>query len=84
MSFLIGLLLAFLSGALCYQLWVHAGKLGQEHLLYLGLKKTWIAYTMSGLAALTAVVFLVRAYVDALGLRPMFSGHTDLSSSAGS
>ena len=81
---LIALLLAFLCGALSYQLWVHAGKLGAEYWLYLGLKKIWVAYGMSVLAALTAVVFLLRAVINIRGTAANFDGHTDLSSSAGS
>jgi TRAP-type C4-dicarboxylate transport system permease small subunit len=80
----ISLLLAVLMTGLAYQLWIHAGKMGAEHLLYLGLKKVWIGYCMSLLAGFTAVVFVVRAWVDAKDLRPKFGGQTDLSSSAGS
>ena len=81
---LIALLLAFLCGALSYQLWIQAGKLGAEHWLYLGLKKYWVAYAMSLLAAMTAVVFLLRAVLNFRGARTRFDDHTDLSSSAGS
>jgi TRAP-type C4-dicarboxylate transport system permease small subunit len=81
---LIALLLAFLCGALSYQLWVHGGKLGIEFWLYLGLEKYWVAYAMSVLAAMTAVVFLLRAVINFRGTGDNFEGHTDLSSSAGS
>lgn len=81
---LIALLLAFLCGALSYQLWIHAGKLGAEHFLYLGLNKYWVAYAMSVLAALTALVFLMRAVINFRGVETSFEDHTDLSSSSGS
>lgn len=80
---LIALLLAFLTGALAYLLWLHASKLGVEYWLYLGLKKYWVAYGMSVLSGFTALVFLMRAYINFRGINPTFADQTDLSSSAG-
>ena len=58
---LVALLLAFLSAALAYQLWIHAGKLGKEELMFLKLDKLWISYAMSVMSGVTALVFVVRA-----------------------
>lgn len=81
---IIALMLAFLSGALAWLLWVHGGKLGVEHWLYLGLNKYWVAYGMSVLSIWTAIVFLFRAWINFRGIEPDFDGHTKLSSSSGS
>ena len=57
----VSLLLAFLSAALAYQLWIHAGKLGKEEMMFLKLDKLWISYSMSVMSGVTALVFVVRA-----------------------
>ena len=57
----VALLMAALSVVLAVRLWVHAGKLGAEVMMFLELNKSYIAYGMSGLAGVTAIAFLVRA-----------------------
>ncbi len=63
----VSLLLAFLSAALAYQLWIHAIKLGPEELMFLKLDKKWISYGMSIMSAVTALVFVVRAALNFRG-----------------
>ena len=60
----VALLLAFLSAALAWQLWLHGEKLGLEEMMFLQIKKYWIAYGMSVMAALTVLSFLIRAWVS--------------------
>jgi TRAP-type C4-dicarboxylate transport system permease small subunit len=58
---LVALLMAGLSVVLAVRLWVHAGKLGTEVMMFLQFKKSYIAQGMSILAGITAVAFLARA-----------------------
>jgi TRAP-type C4-dicarboxylate transport system permease small subunit len=57
----VALLLAALCVVLAQRLWVHAGKLGAEVMMFLELEKSIIAYGMSILSGITAIAFLVRA-----------------------
>ena len=58
----VALLLAALSLVLAERLWVQAGKLGSEVMMFLQLQKSIIAYGMSVMCAFTALAFLVRAF----------------------
>ena len=61
---LVSALMALLSAVLSYQLWIHAGKLDNEVMMFLQFKKQYLAYTMSILSLGMAVVFAVRARLN--------------------
>lgn len=79
----VALLLAALSGVLAYQLWIHAGKLGAEVMMFLQVRKEYIAYGMSILSALMAVNFLVRVAINLTGQSPQFDDKGDVSAREG-
>lgn len=81
---LIAVLLAFLSGVLCVQLWAHAVKMGPEVMMFLEVRKTYIAYVMSVLSGLTALVFLIRAVLCFADTPPEFGDQPEIGSGAGS
>lgn len=58
---LVALLMACLSAVLAYQLWVHAGKLGAEVMMFLQVKKSYICYAESVMCGVTVLAFLTRA-----------------------
>ena len=74
----VSLLMAALSLALAWRLWVHAGKLGSEVMMFLQLNKSIIAYGMSVLAGITVLAFLVRAlqHLDAVVRGPSSDDET--------
>jgi len=68
-----GLVALVLSGAsvvLAERLWVQGGKLGAEVMMFLQLDKSYIAYGMSIMSALTALAFLSRAVQHFTGAEP--------------
>lgn len=67
---LVSLLLAALSAVLCYQLWVHAGKLGAEVMMFLQVNKSHICYGESVMAGVTVLAFLIRAVQQFAGVEP--------------
>ncbi len=58
---LVALLMAALSAVLAYQLWVHAGKLGAEVMMFLQVHKSYICYAESVMCGITVLAFLTRA-----------------------
>ncbi len=58
---LVALLMASLSAVLAYQLWIHAGKLGAEVMMFLQVHKSYICYGESIMAGVTVIAFLTRA-----------------------
>ncbi|MEQ8700977.1 MAG: TRAP transporter small permease [Bauldia litoralis] len=67
---LVSLLMAFLCAVLAYQLWVHAGKLGAEVMMFLQVNKSYICYGESIMCGVTVVAFLTRAVQHFMGIEP--------------
>lgn len=65
---LVSVLLAGLCATLAYQLWVHAGKLGAEVMMFLQVHKSYICYGESVLAGVAGVAFLTRAWQHFSGI----------------
>lgn len=80
---IVSLVLAGASFVLAYQLWVHAGKLGAEVMMFLQLNKSLICYVESVMAGLTGFAFLVRAW-NGLAGRELDPQHGQPAAKAGS
>jgi TRAP-type C4-dicarboxylate transport system permease small subunit len=73
----LGLVALMLSGAsvvLAERLWVQAGKLGAEVMMFLQLDKSYIAYGMAIMSGVTALAFLSRAVQHFTGVEPPQGG----------
>jgi TRAP-type C4-dicarboxylate transport system permease small subunit len=67
---IVALLLAGMSAVLSYQLWIHAGKLGAEVMMFLQVHKSYICYGESIMSGITVLAFLTRAAQHFTGSGP--------------